>query len=83
MLSKEVSSTIFKVFDMTRPGIEPWSPGSLTNTLPTRPIMTYNTHKTLKEIKIRYQKINVELYIPNPLRCYKCQRFGHHQDQCT
>ena len=32
MLSKEVSSTIFKVFGMTRPGIEPWSPGTLTNT---------------------------------------------------
>ena len=32
MLSKEVSSTIFKVFAMTRPGIEP---GSLANALPT------------------------------------------------
>ena len=29
MLSKEVSSTIFKVFGMTRPGIEPRSPVSL------------------------------------------------------
>ena len=38
VLSKEVSSTIFKVFGMTRPGIEPRSPGSLTNTLPTRPM---------------------------------------------
>ena len=31
----EVSSTIFKVFGMTRPGIEPRSPGPLANTLPT------------------------------------------------
>ena len=38
VLSKEVSSTIFKVFGMTRPGIEPRSTGSLANTLPTRPI---------------------------------------------
>ena len=45
--------------------------------------MTFNTHKILKEIKIGYQKINVEPYIPNPLKCYKYQRFGHHQDQCT
>ena len=29
MLSKEVASTIFKVFGMTQPGIEPMSPGSL------------------------------------------------------
>ena len=35
VLSKEVSSTIFKVFGMTRPGIEPRSPGLLANTLPT------------------------------------------------
>ena len=33
MLSKVVSSTIFKVFGMTRPGIEPRSPGPLANTL--------------------------------------------------
>ena len=38
VLSKEVSSTILKVFGMTRPGIEPRSPGLLANTLPTRPI---------------------------------------------
>ena len=29
---KEVSSTIFKVFGMTQPGIEPRSPGPLANT---------------------------------------------------
>ena len=46
-------------------------------------IMTFNTHKIPKEIKIGYQKIDVEPHISNPLRCYKCQRFGHHQDQCT
>ena len=34
VLSKEVSSTIFKVFGVTRPGIEPRSPGQLANTLP-------------------------------------------------
>ena len=40
--------------------------------------MTFNIHKIPKEIKIGYQKINVEPYIPNPLRCYKC-----HQGQWT
>ena len=38
MLSKEVSSTIFWVFGMTRPGIEPRSPGPLANILTTRPM---------------------------------------------
>ena len=23
------------------------------------------------------------MYIPNPLRCFECQRFGHHEDRCT
>ena len=37
-LSKVVSSTIFKVFGTTRPGIEPRSLRPLANTLPTRPM---------------------------------------------
>ena len=35
VLSKEASSTIFKVFGMTQPRIEPKSPRPLANTLPT------------------------------------------------
>ena len=38
VLSKEVSSTIFKVLGMMWPGIEPRSPESLMNALPTRPM---------------------------------------------
>ena len=38
VLSKGVSSTIFKVFGMMLPGIEPRSPGPLANTLPSRPM---------------------------------------------
>ena len=26
--------------------------------------------------------MNVEVYIPNPRRCYNCQVFGHHEDNC-
>ena len=43
VLSKDVSSTIFKVFGMTRPGIEPRSPGPLVNTLPTRPMSRFSS----------------------------------------
>ena len=45
--------------------------------------MTFDSHTVPKEIKVGYLKINVELYIPNPLQCFKCQKFGHHQDRCT
>ena len=38
VLSKESSSTIFWVFGMTQPGIEPRSPGPLANTLTTMPM---------------------------------------------
>ena len=41
VLSKVVSSTIFKVFGMTQPGIEPRSPKPFANTLPTRPMSWY------------------------------------------
>ena len=36
-----VSSSIFKVFGMTRPGIEPRSPGPLANTLTAGPMSRY------------------------------------------
>ena len=51
MLSKEVSNTILKVFGMTRPGIEPRSPGPFVNTLPTRAISRKfpNTYKYVYE----------------------------------
>ena len=38
MLSKAASRTIFWVFGMIRPGIEPQSPGPLVNTLLIRPM---------------------------------------------
>lgn len=28
-------------------------------------------------------KYEVRPYVPEPLRCYKCQRYGHHQSTCT
>ncbi|XP_064104982.1 uncharacterized protein LOC135214537 [Macrobrachium nipponense] len=28
-------------------------------------------------------KYYTEVFTPEPLRCFKCQRFGHHQQECT
>ena len=52
VLSKEVSSTIFKIFSMTRHGIEPWFPWPLANTLPTRP-MSRLFFQTMQDFKKR------------------------------
>ena len=45
-------------------------------------VLTFNTPILPKKIKAAYLSVNVEVYIPNPLRCYNCQVFGHHEDNC-
>ena len=61
MLSKEVSSTIFKVFGMMQPGIEPTSPGPLANTLPTGPMSRFTSgnvkEKKKKELRRIYKNM--------------------------
>ena len=49
-----------------------------TNTL----LLTFNSVVTPKTLKIFYQIIQVELYVSNPLRCFNCQKFGHHENNC-
>ena len=49
-----------------------------TNTL----LLTFNSVVTPKTLKIFYQLIQVEMYVPNPLRCFNCQKFGHHENNC-
>ena len=49
-----------------------------TNTL----LLTFNSIETPKTLKVFYQIIPVELYVPNPLNCFNCQRFGHHESNC-
>ena len=62
MVSKATSSTIFWVFGVTRPEIEPRSPGSLANTLLIRPMAQYtHNHGKLRGIKIVILKIHLIL----------------------
>ena len=49
-----------------------------TNTL----LLTFNTVVPPKSLKIFYQNIPVEMYVPNRLRCFNCQKFGHHESNC-
>ena len=45
-------------------------------------ILTFNTPQIPDYLKIGYLHIPVTQYVPNPFRCYKCQRFGHVTGKC-
>ncbi|GFT56150.1 uncharacterized protein TNCV_5011611 [Trichonephila clavipes] len=45
-------------------------------------ILTFNSPKLPNTIKAGYLNCKIRPYIPNPLRCFKCQRFGHSQTSC-
>ncbi|GFV67937.1 uncharacterized protein TNCV_1872191 [Trichonephila clavipes] len=51
--------------------------------LPTKHIiLTFNSPKLPTTIKAGYLNCKIRPYIPNPLRCFKCKRFGHSQTAC-
>ncbi|XP_055924742.1 uncharacterized protein LOC129956818 [Argiope bruennichi] len=45
-------------------------------------VLTFNSPKAPESIKAGYLKLHVKAFIPNPLRCFKCQRFGHSKANC-
>ncbi|XP_064461589.1 uncharacterized protein LOC135371469 [Ornithodoros turicata] len=50
---------------------------------PTRHvILSFQLHTLPTEIKAGYVNCHVRPYIPNPRRCFKCQRFVHHSQVC-
>ena len=46
-------------------------------------VFTFNTPVLPKTVKVAYFRVNVEVYIPNPLRCHHCQKYGHHEGRCS
>ena len=45
-------------------------------------ILTFPSTKLPKSLKAGYLECPVRPYIPNPLRCFQCQRFGHSKTSC-
>ena len=45
-------------------------------------ILTFNRPEPPRNLIVGYLNIKVDLFIPNPLRCFKCQKFGHGKDRC-
>ena len=45
--------------------------------------LSFNSPTVPKYIKVGFLKVNVSVYVPNPMRCYRCQKFGHTESRCT
>ncbi|GFX57761.1 CCHC-type domain-containing protein [Trichonephila clavipes] len=45
-------------------------------------ILTFSTPDLPQTVKMAYFRCLVRPYIPNPLRCFQCQRFGHSKTVC-
>ncbi|GBN89331.1 hypothetical protein AVEN_63607-1 [Araneus ventricosus] len=45
-------------------------------------ILTFHSPKIPESVRAGYIKLTVRPYIPNPLRCFKCQRIGHTKASC-
>ena len=44
--------------------------------------LTFAVPKLPESIKIGFLHVKVSLFVPSPLRCFKCQKFGHSQGRC-
>ena len=45
-------------------------------------VFTFDSPVLPAIVRIGFIQAKVDVYIPNPLRCYKCQVFGHHENKC-
>ena len=50
-----------------------------TNTL----FLTFCNASLPKYIRIAYLRVKVDPFVPNPLRCFKCQKYGHGAQRCS
>ena len=75
---EEIKENVPMITDVQRIVVKRNNTEIKTNTL----ILTFNTPKIPDSLKICYLNIPVSQYVPNPIRCYKCQRFGHVTSKC-
>ena len=75
---EEIKENVPMITDVQRIVVKSNNTEIKTNSL----ILTFNTHKIPDSLKICYFNIPVSQYVPNPIRCYKCQRFGHVTGGC-
>ena len=49
-----------------------------TNTL----FLTFGSPELSKEITVGFLKVKVDLFVPNPMCCFNCNKFGHTSQHC-
>ena len=49
-----------------------------TNTL----FLTFGSPEPPKEITVEYLKVKVAFFVPNPMRCFNCNKFEHTSQRC-
>ena len=69
--------THVKIFKMTKE----WRINKHEHTASDFQLCCYTEHlkSSTRLFQSNFTIIPVELYVPNPLRCFNCQRFGHHE----
>lgn len=45
-------------------------------------ILTFNTPELPERIKLGFVVVKIDPYVPNPMRCFQCQKFGHTASNC-
>ncbi|GFR82182.1 RNA-directed DNA polymerase from mobile element jockey, partial [Elysia marginata] len=51
--------------------------------IPTKTfILTFNSPSPPTQVKAGYVKLNVRPYVPTPMRCFKCHKYGHGREKC-
>ena len=45
-------------------------------------VLTFDTSKPPTSLRVAYLTLPVRPFVPNPMRCFNCHRFGHGKDKC-
>lgn len=46
-------------------------------------ILTFNNPALPKRVKAAFYSLQVRMYVPPPMRCFRCQKFGHTSLRCS